>query len=239
MVREKFGINRLRTIISNVWLFTDQNGDQYLVDSGHTAELPAILMSLRYYGVKKAGDLKAILLTHRHSDHAANAEILSTRFNAQVFCHKNDLVYLIGERKPPKIPYGVGRFYDDILIIFENKRPAICKNVLPFEEFSNKDFEIIDMFGHTEGSVFIYHKPSRILFSGDVLFTGIPAIGRKEQLFAAVKQYSNNVNECHRRLSQFLDNPPPIDIICSGHGPIVTKNVMEKLKVFKKNIKRG
>ncbi len=236
MVRESYTVKRLRTIISNVWLFTDNNGERYLIDSGHTAELPAILLSLRYYRVRREGDIKAILLTHRHSDHAANAEYLSKRFGANVYAHKNDLPFLKGERRPPKIPYGIGEFYDDILIIFENKKPAICKNVLPLEQFENKDFEIFEMFGHTEGSVFIYHRPSKILFSGDVLFTGIPAIGRKEQLFAAVKQYSSNVKECHKRLYEFLSNPPPIDIICSGHGPIVTKDVMEKLKSFRNKI---
>lgn len=233
MVREGYLVKRLRTIISNVWLFIDKNGDRYLIDSGHKAELPAILLSLRYYGVKGKGDIKAILLTHRHSDHAGNAEYISEKYGADVYTHKNDLPFLTGERKPPKIPYGIGEFYDDILIIFENKKPAVCKNVLPFEHFENRDFEIFEMFGHTEGSVFIYHKPSRILFSGDVLFTGIPAIGRKERLFAAVKQYSSNVRECHRRLYEFLLSPPPIDIICSGHGPIVTKDVMDKLRSFR------
>ncbi|MCX7944652.1 MAG: MBL fold metallo-hydrolase [Deltaproteobacteria bacterium] len=236
MVKDGVGIKRLKTIISNVWLFTDQSGDRYLIDSGHTAELPAILISLRVYGIKKKGDLKAILLTHRHSDHAANAEYLSERFSAKVYAHKNELPFLRGDKSPSRIPYGIGKFYDDILIIFENRRPATCKNVIPFEEFSNKDFEIYDMFGHTEGSVFIYHKVSKILFSGDVLFTGIPAIGRRERLFAAVKQYSNNVRECHRRLYEFLQNPPQIEIICSGHGPVVTKNVMEKLASFREKL---
>ncbi|MCX7957857.1 MAG: MBL fold metallo-hydrolase [Deltaproteobacteria bacterium] len=236
MVKDGFSVKRLKTIISNVWLFTDQSGDRYLIDSGHTAELPAILISLRLFGVNKKGDIKAILLTHRHSDHAANAEYLSERFSARVYAHKNELPFLSGEKKPPRIPYGIGEFYDDILIIFENKRPAICKNAISFEKFPNKDFEIYEMFGHTEGSVFIYHRPSKILFSGDVLFTGIPAIGRREQLFAAVRQYSNNVKECHRRLNEFLQNPPLIEIICSGHGPIVTKNVMDKLHMFKEKL---
>ncbi|MGB9599292.1 MAG: MBL fold metallo-hydrolase [Myxococcota bacterium] len=236
MVRGRFQIKRLRTIISNVWLFTTQRGDRYLIDSGHTAELPAILLSLRYYGVRQAKDLRAILLTHRHSDHAANAELLSRKFDIPVYCHRNDLPYLRGDKRPPKIPYGIGEFYDDILIIFENKKPAKCRTALPFEEFMEGDFEIFEMFGHTEGSVFIYHKPLRILFSGDVLFTGIPAIGRKEHLFAAVKQYSNDVIECHKRLYRFLQDPPPVDIICSGHGPMVNKNVMEKLHRFRESL---
>ncbi len=236
MVRNNFSVKRLRTVISNVWLFTDNNGDRYLIDSGHTAELPAILISLRYFGVKNKGDIKAILLTHRHSDHAANAEYISKKHNAPVFCHKNDLLYLNGTKKPEKIPYGIGEFYDDILIIFENKRPAICSVARSFDEFKNSDFVIYDMPGHTEGSAFIYHKPTQILFSGDVLFTGIPAIGRKERLFAAVKQYSVDVKLCHKHLYEFLKDPPPINIICSGHGPIVDKDVMKKLTKFRETL---
>lgn len=236
MVRDKYSVRRLNTIISNVWLFTDSGGEHYLVDTGHTAELPAILLSLRLYGIRKKGDIKAILLTHRHSDHAANAEFLSKKFGAPIYCHKNDLPFLRGEKTPKKIPYGIGRFYDDILIIFENIRPAICKSALPFEEFNNKGFIIYEVFGHTEGSIFIYHRDSRTLFSGDVLFAGIPAIGRKERLFAAVKQYSIDQRLCHRMLKDFLENPPPIDIICSGHGPMVIRDVMKNLKKFKETL---
>jgi len=233
MVSVGFDIKRLKTIISNVWLLKYRTGENYLVDTGHTAELPAVLLSLKASGIRREGDLRAILLTHRHSDHAANAEYLTQKFKVPVYCHKNDLPFLKGEKDPPRIPYGIGKFYDDILITFENKKPAICKEVKPFDDFENTDFVIYDAFGHTEGSVFIYHKPSYTLFSGDVLFTGIPAIGRKEILFAAVKQYSNDVNMCHRYLKEFLSNPPNIVRICSGHGPIVEKDVMEKLRRFK------
>jgi glyoxylase-like metal-dependent hydrolase (beta-lactamase superfamily II) len=237
MVSVRFDIKRLRTIISNVWLLKYSTGENYLVDTGHTAELPAILLSLKASGIRGEGDLRGILLTHRHSDHAANAGYFAQKFKVPVYCHRNDLPFLRGEKKPPRIPYGIGRFYDDILIAFENKRPAVCQEARPFEDFDNPDFIIYDAFGHTEGSVMIYHRPSKILFSGDVLFTGIPAIGRKERLFAAVEQYSNDVKMCHRYLLEFLSHPPVIARICSGHGPLVEKDVMIKLRKFKESLK--
>ena len=59
--------------IANSWLFTDRHGRRFLVDTGYFTDRPVLAAELWLAGVRRKGDLEAVILTHRHSDHAANA----------------------------------------------------------------------------------------------------------------------------------------------------------------------
>ncbi len=80
-------------------------------------------------------------------------------------------------------------------------------------------FRIIPAFGHTEGSVFIYHEPSKTLFTGDAVLTGPPPSRKIIRLSLAIPAFSIDAEACHARALALLQSPLTIEHLASGHGP--------------------
>lgn len=220
--------------ISNIWLLTDDEGRRFLIDSGHSTERPLLLSWLWRHGVRRKGDLTAVLLTHRHCDHADNAAFLRERFGAKVCIHENDADFLTGAKPSPKLRRGIGHIPDEIACAWEDRWPARSAVDEVFGEGPFAwGFTIFNAIGHTEGSSFIYHEPSQTLFSGDVLLAGFPPFRFLERLGPAIAAYSVDVAAAHRNLIDFVSDPPPIARIAPGHGPMVTKNIPEKLAALR------
>jgi glyoxylase-like metal-dependent hydrolase (beta-lactamase superfamily II) len=263
--------------IANIWLLTDREGRRFLIDSGHPIERPALLASLWTAGVRMPGDLAAVLLTHRHSDHAGNAAWLRKRFGARVICHENDAAALSGRVSAPPLvrkdaeavsQFGRQRFYERWLCSYEDHAPAHCEVDELYDEGAWKwGFRIVPVPGHTEGSVMLYHEPTRTLFSGDAILVGTP-LGRllapgarllagtgarlrrsrrpaidvsggalsdtaDKRLRLADPGFSYDAPSCHLAVRRFLRQLPPIESLCSGHGPALEEGVMGKLEKLK------
>jgi glyoxylase-like metal-dependent hydrolase (beta-lactamase superfamily II) len=217
-----------RVHISNIWLFRDDDGRRWLVDTGHPIERPLLARSLRAAGVDR---LDGILLTHRHSDHAGNAAWLRDRFRCPVACHPDDAPYLDGRLAPPRLARGRAPAPLELLCRIEDRFPARC----PVDEVYSPgrwrgDWEIVHAPGHTEGSSLLYHAPTRTLFSGDTLISGIPPLRLLERLSLAVDAFTPDPETCRAKVRDFLRALPPVRTLCAGHGPAVTRRVEEKLR---------
>lgn len=221
-------------IVSNVWLLTDGEGDNFLIDSGIGLERWHLRAGLWRALIRRPGDLSAVILTHRHCDHAGNASWLRETFRCPVYCHQNDAPILAGRQPAPRLRRGIGTVIDEVLAGVEDLLPARCD---VDEAFSSGEwrfgFTIFPAFGHTEGSVLLYHAPSRTLFTGDALLSGVPPFRFRERYSLAIAAYSLDVSGCHRRVLEFLADPPPISHLCSGHGPYVGRDVDRKLRQFR------
>lgn len=223
--------------ISNVWLLTDDAGRRFLIDSGHATERTLLISWLWRHGVRRKGDLTAILLTHRHCDHADNAAALRERFGAEVCIRENDADYLTGAQPSPKLRRGIGALTDELACAWEDRFPARSTvdrrfGLGPFAW----DFTIYEAAGHTEGSSFLYHGPSATLFSGDVLLSGLPPFRFFERLGPAMAVFSVDVVAAHRHLLDFLAAPPPIARIATGHGPLISRRIPEKLAALRAQV---
>lgn len=218
-----------RLVISNVWLF-EHEGRRFLVDTGHPVERIALLLDLWKAGVRKKGDLTAILLTHRHSDHAGNAAFLRKRFACPVVCHEDDAPLLTGKAKPSRLGGRGARFFEEALCWFEDRWPARCEVDETYKTGAWRwDFEVTNVPGHTEGSVVLYHGATKTLFSGDTILAGPPPLRSIEYLRLAVPGFSIDAPTCHANVKRFLAKLPPTRTLCSGHGPAVKTATHEKL----------
>lgn len=224
--------------ISNVWLLTDDQGNRFLIDTGHFLERHALLYHLWRAGIRKPGDLTAVLLTHRHSDHAGNAEFLRRKFKCPVVCHSNDAAILSGRRTRAKLARGQASLVQEALCHFEDNLPAKTKID---EHYSIGEwkfgFHVIPVPGHTEGSVMLYHEPTRTLFSGDAILAGPPPLRSVEKLMLALPGFSLDADQCHSHIHQFLGDLPAIEMLCAGHGPAVKKNTRDKLLQLSSHLK--
>ncbi len=126
---------------------------------------------------------KYVLLTHGHFDHTRGVKSSWLR----VFLHENDL-------KAGSIVYAP-----------PNAHAYDFKNL----DFGNFELEVIHAPGHTLGSVVIYEKKNKILFSGDTLFAG-GAVGRTD------------LGGDDNLLARTLENIQKIDyrLLCPGHGDV-------------------
>jgi glyoxylase-like metal-dependent hydrolase (beta-lactamase superfamily II) len=221
------------SIVSNVWLLTDDNNRRFLIDTGFGAERLNLWLSLARAGLNGPGDLAGIYLTHRHCDHAGNAEWLREKFRCPIYSHQNDARILSGELPAPTLGRGHGGLFDKVCCQIEDASPVRLQVDEAFATGAWRDgLHIYPAFGHTEGSVLIYHESTQTLFTGDALLAGIPPLRLFESLSLAVPAYSLDVAACHQHMLNFLRNPPDVAQLCSGHGPFVGKQVAAKLQRF-------
>ncbi len=221
---------RLR--ISNVWLL-EWAGERYLFDTGHVLERPWLKRTLWAWGVRAKGDLRAVVLTHRHSDHASNAAWLRRTYDAPIVCHEADARILMGAAPPPAM-CGLARqrLHENLLCRIEDRFPARVAVDEELSEGAWRDiFTIVHAPGHTEGSMMIEHRPTRTLFSGDAILAGVAPLRAFERLGLAVPGFSLEVDTCHAHVRRYLrELDRPIERLCSGHGPLVACQTLDKLR---------
>jgi hydroxyacylglutathione hydrolase len=121
------------------WLLRDtETGATAIVDP---AEGPPIIAAIEAAG----GRLDMILLTHHHSDHIADTDMVRARFNCKVVGAAADAHRL------PKLDQAV-REGDTV-------------------KLGNASGQVIDTPGHTRGQINYFFPDGPILLSGDTLFS--------------------------------------------------------------------
>ncbi|MBQ2724070.1 MAG: MBL fold metallo-hydrolase [Clostridia bacterium] len=139
---------------------------------------------------------KAILLTHGHCDHCGGADLLAEKYNIPVYCHQNDL-WLAGmvDMNPFRIPAN------------KCHPQPLPKN---FIDIGSLHFDIVETFGHTEGSVVYLHEDK--MFSGDLLF--YRNVGRTDFPESSPEDLKNSL----RKLKTFKKDY----VVLPGHGQATT-----------------
>lgn len=176
---------------TNCYLLQD-SGEAILIDPG---ENPSAIKKL--VGQTK---LKAILITHGHSDHIGAVEELAQYYEVPVMLGKNDQVMAAD----PKLS---GAFDD-------GQDYKVSHIDLPLGEgdvvtVGSLQFQVLETPGHTPGSICLYEPEAKIMFSGDVLFKN--AVGRTDYVLGDPRDMKKTL----QRLRKL-----PADItVYPGHGP--------------------
>ena len=213
--------------IANSWLLSDGQGHTFLVDTGHRVERRSLAYSLRRAGIRRGG-LTAVLLTHRHSDHAGNAAWLRDELRCPVICHADDAVTLGGREPAPRLARRGANAAYDALCRVEDRFPARSPVDEVYDAGSWRGgFEVIPVAGHTRGSTLLLHEPSGTFFTGDAVLSGVPVQRLLARLSLAIPGFSEDVEACHRATRAFLREQRPVQTLCAGHGPRVTRKLPE------------
>lgn len=202
---------------ANVYVIMTNNG-YYLIDTG-------IFMKTRYLieimekNKLPLSDLKMIILTHCHCDHIGGAAELVKLSGAKLAAHKNDVQFILQQKVIE------GTYHNMMLEEQKYMRQFNC--VVKQIDCVLEDGDLIDIMGglqvinvpgHTPGSIALYQANKNIMFFGDVirnrqdkgLVIGIP------------EKFNVNTTQVHIDAKKLLSYP--IEYALFGHGSAITKN---------------
>jgi glyoxylase-like metal-dependent hydrolase (beta-lactamase superfamily II) len=207
---------RLGWPVSNAWLLPETGEGPVLIDTGFPSLWPAVLRGLGRHGLEPR-DLSAAILTHRHSDHAGNASLLS-RLGVPVYAGRADAEVLSGRRRRPRLRDR--SIVGGAMCVIENNCPTPRLAPLPLEPGEViRWLEVIPMPGHTAGSIFLWHEGSATLFSGDTLLNAAPPLTVEVGLTLPYPAFCDDYPRALSSLEALLDRALPVRRLCAGHGP--------------------
>jgi glyoxylase-like metal-dependent hydrolase (beta-lactamase superfamily II) len=211
-------LNRL--FVSNVFLLDGGPGDRWLIDTGHMTERLTLLWELRRAGISPR-DLTGVLLTHRHSDHAGNAAFLQSHYRIPIVAHQKDALVLAGEVSRPRLVRGEGNAIAGLFARVENAWPA--PRVVVDTAIEGGDtiagMQVHWVPGHTDGSVFYRHAPTKSLLSGDTLLTAHPPLTISRGIATPYPSYTTDMDLAHASLDAFHRQGFDYENLLAGHGP--------------------
>jgi len=156
--------------------------------------------------------VKHLLNTHLHFDHVFGNNFISERFGLAPEANKKDEFLL--EKFPEQLRmFG---FNDEA-----GKIPKIGKylNENDVVTFGNQRMVVLEVPGHSPGSIVFYNQDAGCVFVGDALFRG--SVGRTDLEGGNHQQLIDGIKEK-------LLTMPGDTIVYSGHGPLTT--IREEMK---------
>jgi hydroxyacylglutathione hydrolase len=138
-------------------------------------------------------DVKKVIFTHIHHDHIGNFDLFP---NADFFASQEAISSF------KRDPEGTTLSKD-----MAEKFKRVIDKIKPASELNNKNLKIIRTPGHTKGSICIYLKEKKILFSGDTIFPN-KVVGRTD--------FPTSAPEDMQRSLMILVGYP-FKILCPGH----------------------
>jgi glyoxylase-like metal-dependent hydrolase (beta-lactamase superfamily II) len=139
-----------------------------LIDCGLRRAPARIVAGLRAAG-HHPGDVRRIVLTHAHTDHAGGAREMAARTGAPVAVHEGDAAAVEAGRHPA---YDPSLRSSRVLTRLPGGRfpPVRVDEQLVDGQVLDGGLRVVATPGHTAGSICLLHEPTGTLIVGDTLF---------------------------------------------------------------------
>ena len=186
----------------NTYLIYNDEKEAFLIDPGNMpdAETQVLEDFIKSQGLK----IRNILLTHAHIDHIIGLQWAFDEFKVPVLVHADELEIL---EKAPFTAKNYGFFFP----AFKGEINHIKGGdqlMLGLDTFS-----ILDVPGHSPGSIAFYNKDNEFVISGDALF--MMSIGRTDL-------YKGDYDQLITSIKTQLLTLPETTKVYSGHGESTT-----------------
>lgn len=153
----------------NSFVFGEPDGTVTLVDAGLASARRRLLAGLDAIGARP-DQVRRIIVTHAHGDHAGGLARVAEATGAPVSSHERDAIYLREGRVPKR----------DGSVRFSRLGGLLTRGfgkVTVAEEFRDGTvipvaggLRVVHTPGHTPGHVSLLHEPSGVLITGDAVF---------------------------------------------------------------------
>lgn len=203
----------------NCHLIIGQHGC-ILIDTGLPGSGSKIAKTLRRHGLAFT-DIKLIVITHAHVDHAGSADQVRALSGAPIVGHKGDLCYYTQQRAMTFCPTGwFGRLFLKTGLIRRPYTPFTPDILLAADQrLDLAPYGVTGTVkhtpGHTEGSISIELASGKAMV-GDLIASGILLGGLLRTGHAIRPPFEENPLATAKALQQLLDSG--MDTFYMGHG---------------------
>jgi glyoxylase-like metal-dependent hydrolase (beta-lactamase superfamily II) len=161
------------------YMFIENEDDLTLIDPSFLPQLPILENYIHDTGYEMI-NIKRIILTHLHIDHAQAANEIRKRTGAKVYSHWIEAGYL-AHNPPYKGPPTIQQI-TDILEKTGLSAEELTKGfgsmelepIIVDEQVADGDMigslKVIHTPGHTPGHISLYHEQDRIMFGADTIY---------------------------------------------------------------------
>ena len=195
----------------------EHRGVLTLVDTGGPGSVGRILRALRRVG-RRPEDLRQILLTHCHGDHAGTAATINERYGTPVVVNDLDADVVAGRDPYPYPPSPWGRGTYGWLSRYRRFEPT---HRIRGRIEVDGGLETIPAPGHTDGHTAVWAPDLRALFLGDSVWQ-IGPLRPSWRMFT--RDYERNVGSI-RGLADL-----PSEVLLLGHGSPVRRGGRDRLR---------
>jgi hydroxyacylglutathione hydrolase len=200
MIIKPFIVNPFR---ENTFVVSTDTGEAMVIDAGCYS--PAEERALADYLTENGLTVKLLINTHLHIDHVLGLTFLNQLTGLRTQAHLADEFWLDQLESQARL------FNMPLRYAYEPVGHYIKENDII--ELGDEKFKVLEVPGHSPGSVAFYNEKQACIFVGDVLFAG--SIGRTDFI-------GGDYNTLIGGIQQKLLVLPEETVVYSGHGPSTT-----------------
>ncbi|MCX7708692.1 MAG: MBL fold metallo-hydrolase [Clostridia bacterium] len=208
-------------------------GQAILVDTGYPGQLNQIRKSVEETGLAFER-LNKVIVTHHDLDHIGSlADIIrESSGKVEVLSHEKEKPYIQGEMCPQKLSLLEAKLetltaetkaiYEGLKAGFEKSKAPVSRTIIDSEELPYcGGITVIYTPGHTTGHISLYHKQSKILIPGDLLFV-------EDGLLIAAPKFTNYDQKTAMKSLEKLTEFDIEKVICY-HGGLYGEQVNQRI----------
>jgi glyoxylase-like metal-dependent hydrolase (beta-lactamase superfamily II) len=216
------GIHRVDEASSNIAhsnVYLTINGNELtVIDTGTSGNAKKIIAYIQKIG-HQPSEVTTIILTHYHMDHAGSVKDLKDLTNAKVAAGVEEAGFVNGTKPYPKPKNLLMRAVSSVI-----KTAPVEVDIVLKDGDKIGNLQVIELPGHTPGSIALFDAQRKALFVGDTLrWDG-------SKVTEAPRQYTWDADKEKASIQKIVQLD--FDVMMPGHGEVLKADASSKVKAF-------